>query len=188
MRFAWNIDCGFSALSRHTMSNLHFKASLIFTTLVRITTSEPNPPRPHPQSITSCTFCLKGASNVAYVSDVSVLGCIIWEGEKKSRFALQLEWYGTLRALLKAINSVDNGDTDVLKVCFLLCSLASKCSLTGAVMGRRMTGPSPTSSTPFSYTLKMKSPGTKKAEYLMLVFVYFSSQAETVFLDTSWNI
>lgn len=29
---------------------------------------------------------------------------------------------------------------------------------------------------------------TKKNEYLMLVFVYFLSQAETGFRDTSWNI
>lgn len=112
MCFAWNIDCGFSSLSRRTMSNLHFKANLIFTTLVCIMTSEPKSSEHHRLHV-----LLKGASNVAYISEASVrvICCIIWEVEKHVQvcFAAQVILHGEL--FLRVIYSVHIGDTDVLK-------------------------------------------------------------------------
>ena len=67
MHETWTVLC-FSALSRNTMRNLHFKARIILSTFGLDYDERAN----RPKSITSCTFCLKGASNVAYVSDVSL--------------------------------------------------------------------------------------------------------------------
>lgn len=111
--------------------------------------------------------------------------CKIWEGEKVFRFALQLEWYGTESFFLRPINSVHIGD--VVKVFFLLCSLALKCHLRGPAMGRLYWTSFLTA--PFSrqhfliYTQSEKlatSWRTKRDEYLIVVFVYFLSGGDCV--------
>lgn len=147
----------------------------------------------HPQC---CTFLLKGASNVTYIREdcVRVLCCVICERGRTCPGLLCSSSDMAQRAFLKAINSVHIGDTDVLKSPFCCARWPQSAASEGLWWGDKWLHRA-SSSTPFSllsYTLKMKTPhqpGGQRVGWIFDVGIcVFSSQAQTVCRDTSWNI